>query len=104
MLSAAPAPRRPPGAPPPPPPPPRRRAGPARRRRVPRRVPPARLEAITDTAGIAPRIEKMLPAGVRHRQLRVRTMLLGMQLALADRRSAHLTEVHAALTSLTGAD
>ncbi len=68
------------------------------------RVPLARLEAIIDNAGIAPRIEKMLPAGVRHRQLRVRTMLLGMQLALDDRRSAHLTEVHAALTSLTGAD
>jgi hypothetical protein len=68
------------------------------------RVPLARLEAIIDNAGIAPRIEKMLPAGVRHRQLRVRTMLLGMQLAQDDRRSAHLTEVHAALTSLTDAD
>src|SRR5260221_712790 len=56
------------------------------------------------TTGIAPRIEKMLPAGVRPRQLRGRTMLLGMQLAQDDRRSAHLTEVHATLTSLTDAD
>jgi hypothetical protein len=42
----------------------------------------------------------MLPAGVRQRQLHPRTLLAGMQLALDDRRPAHLTEVHAALTSL----
>jgi hypothetical protein len=63
-----------------------------------------RLEDIIDTSGAAPRIEAMLPAGVRHRQLRVRTLLLGMQLALADRRPAHLTEVHAALITLPGPD
>jgi len=37
---------------------------------------------------------------VRHRQLRTRTLLTGMMLALDDRRPAYLTEVRAALTSL----
>jgi len=63
-----------------------------------------RLEDIIDTSGTAPRIEALLPIGVRCRQLRVRTLLLGMLLALADRRPAHLTEVHAALTALPAAD
>jgi hypothetical protein len=62
------------------------------------------LEDIISTSGAAPRIEAMLPTGVRHRQLRVATLLLGMLLALADRRAAHLTEVHAALTTLPGPD
>jgi hypothetical protein len=60
----------------------------------------AALEAIIDTSGIAPRIEVLLPAGVRHRQLRVRTLIPGMLLALDGRRPAFLTEVHAALTTL----
>ena len=64
----------------------------------------ARLEDIIDTSGTAPRIEALLPTGVRCRQLRVRTLLLGMLLTLADRRPAHLTEVHAALTALPAAD
>ena len=63
-----------------------------------------RLEDIIDASGIAPRIEAMLPIGVRCRQLRVRTLLLGMMLTLADRRPAHLTEVHAALTILPAGD
>ena len=63
-----------------------------------------RLEDIIDVSGAAPRIEALLPIGVRHRQLRVRTLILGMQLTLADRRPAHLTEVHAALISLPEAD
>jgi hypothetical protein len=67
-------------------------------------IPLARLEAIIDTSGVAARIEALLPAGVRHRQLRVPTLLLGMLLALADRRPAFLTEVHAALTTLPRAD
>jgi hypothetical protein len=58
------------------------------------------LEAIIDSSGIALRIEILLPAGVRHRQLRVRTLILGMLLTLAGRRPAFLTEVHAALTAL----
>jgi hypothetical protein len=67
-------------------------------------IPPAVLEALIEASGIAPRIEALLPAGVRHRQLSVRTLLLGMLLALADRRPAHLTEMHAALTALPAAD
>ena len=65
-------------------------------------IPLPRLEDIIEASGIAPRIEALLPAGVRHRQLRVATLLLGMMLTLADRRPAHLTEVHAALTALPG--
>jgi hypothetical protein len=42
----------------------------------------------------------MLPAGVRPRQLSVRTLLAGMCLAQADHRPAHLTRVHQALASL----
>jgi hypothetical protein len=64
----------------------------------------ARAEDIIDGSGTAPLIEALLPAGVRHRQLRVRTLLAGMMLTLADRRPAHLTEVHAALTALTAED
>jgi hypothetical protein len=64
----------------------------------------AALEEIIDTSGIAPRIELLLPAGVRHRQLRVRTLLAGMMLSQADQRPAHLTRVRDALTSLPEPD
>jgi hypothetical protein len=63
-------------------------------------IPLAAFEEIIDASGTAPRIEAMLPAGVRARQLLVRTLLLGMLLALADHRPAHLTRVHQALTAL----
>jgi hypothetical protein len=59
----------------------------------------ARIEDFIDTSGVAPRIEALRPAGVRHRQLQVRTLLTGMLLAMADRRPACLTEAHAALTA-----
>jgi hypothetical protein len=62
----------------------------------------AAAERVIDASGIAPRIEDMLPSGVRARQLAVRTLLLGMMLAAADGRPAHLTRVHQALTSLPG--
>ena len=58
------------------------------------------LEDITDRSGVAPRIELLLPTGVRARQLAVRTLLLGMLIVLADHRPAHLTRVHQALTAL----
>ena len=61
-------------------------------------------EAIIDASGAAPRIEALLPIGVRHRQLKASTLLLGMMLTLADRRPAHLTGVHAALTGLPAGD
>ena len=64
----------------------------------------AGLEDIIGRARVAARIEALLPIGVRHRQLPVRTLLLGMALALADHRPAHLTRVHAALTSLPAGD
>lgn len=49
---------------------------------------------------MAPRIEALLPVGVRRRQLCVRTLLLGMLMCLADHRPAHLTRVHACLCDL----
>ena len=67
-------------------------------------IPPAGLETIIEASGIAPRIEALLPIGVRHRQLRVATLILGMMLTQADRPPAHLTGVHAALTALPAAD
>jgi hypothetical protein len=67
-------------------------------------IPLAVLENIIDASGVAPAIEALLPAGVRHRQLTVRTLFLGMMLALADDRPAHLTRVYQALTALPGPD
>jgi hypothetical protein len=63
-----------------------------------------RLEAIVDRAPIAARIEARLPVGMRPRQLSVRTLLLGMLIALADARPAHLRRVHQALLSLPESD
>jgi hypothetical protein len=63
-------------------------------------IPLAVFEAVIDASSAAPRIEAMLPTGVRPRQLKVRTLLAGMCLAQADHRPAHLTRVHQALTSL----
>ena len=57
-------------------------------------IPLARLEEITDASGVAPRIEGMLPAGVRARQLPVRTLLLGMMLSSRDRKSTRLNSSH----------
>ncbi len=65
-------------------------------------TPPAASGEIIDASGVAPRIEAMLPAGVRPRQLKARTLLAGMCLAQAGHRPAHLTRVHQALTSLPG--
>jgi len=67
-------------------------------------IPLAALEEIIDTSGIAPRIELLLPIGVRRRQLRVRTLLAGMMLSQAGQRPAHLTRVRDALTALPEPD
>jgi hypothetical protein len=67
-------------------------------------IPLARIEEIIDASGAAPRIEALLPTGVRHRQLRARTLLAGMLLCQADHRPAHLTRVRDALTALPPAD
>ena len=64
----------------------------------------AALEKIIDASGAAPRIEAMLPIGVRPRQLTVRTLLAGLCLTQADGRPAHLTRVHHALTALPEPD
>jgi hypothetical protein len=58
------------------------------------------FERIVDDAGVAPQIEALLPVGVRPRQLRVRTLLVGILLALLDGRPAHLSRAHAALVAL----
>ena len=63
-------------------------------------IPLAALEGLIDVCGVAPRIEALLPTGVRHRQLTVRTLILGMMLALADDRPAHLVRVHEALIAV----
>jgi hypothetical protein len=67
-------------------------------------VPLTRLEKIIGRSGAAGRIEAMLPAGARRRQLSVRTLLIGMLLAQDAGQPAHLTRAHAALTSLPAAD
>ena len=67
-------------------------------------IPLAVFEEIIDASGVAPRIEAMLPIGVRHRQLRVRTLLAGMMLSQAGHRPAHLTRVRDALTALPEPD
>ena len=63
-------------------------------------IPLAALEEIIDASGIAPRIELLLPTGVRRRQLAVRTLLAGMMLSQADHRPAHLTRVQEVLVTL----
>jgi hypothetical protein len=67
-------------------------------------IPLAALEDIIDCSGAPQRIEALLPAGVRGRQLAVRTLLTGMLMVLADGRPAQLTRVHAALIALSPAD
>ena len=67
-------------------------------------IPLAAFEEIIDASGVAPRIEAILPIGVRPRQLSVRALLAGMCLTQADGRPAHLTRVHQALTGLPGDD
>ncbi|MCC6227367.1 MAG: hypothetical protein IT195_13310 [Microthrixaceae bacterium] len=58
------------------------------------------LEAIVDTSGVAELIEQHMPTGGRPRQLPVRTLLVGILLAIADDRPAQLTRVHQALVAL----
>ena len=62
-----------------------------------------RLEGVLDASGVAPRLEALLPLGVRPRQLRVRTLLLGLLLCQLDGRPAHLTRVHRSLVEFDAA-
>jgi len=63
-----------------------------------------RLERVVDRSGIAPRIEALLPIGVRPRQLSARTLLVGMLLVACEGRPAHLSRVHEALLCLPEAE
>lgn len=63
-----------------------------------------RSERVIDASDVASAIEALLPYGARPRQLRVRTLLLGMVLCARDGRPAHLTRVHQALLSLPALD
>ena len=58
------------------------------------------VEEIIDASATAERIEALLPAGVRPRQLKARTLLVGMTLAMHAGRDALLTGVREALTAL----
>jgi hypothetical protein len=58
-----------------------------------------RIEQIIDASAVAD-IELLLPTGVRPRQLKVTTLLIGMTLAARAGRQAFLTDVHATLTGL----
>jgi hypothetical protein len=51
-------------------------------------IPLGVFEEVIDAAGVAPRMEAMLPIGVRPRQLKIRTLLAGMCLTQADGRPA----------------
>lgn len=64
----------------------------------------ARVEAIIDASAIATRIELSLPAGVRPRQLTVRTLLAGMILTMLDSRDALLSNVHRTLLALPASE
>jgi hypothetical protein len=61
-------------------------------------------EAIVDRSGVAEVIEARLPCGVRRRQLRIRTMLVGALCALGDDRPGYLVRIHRALVSLDPAE
>ena len=60
----------------------------------------ARVEEVIDAAAITKRIEMLLPAGVRPRQLKMRTLLIGMTLTMREGRDALLTGVHKTLLAL----
>ena len=64
----------------------------------------ARIERIIDASGVAARIEALLPVGVRPRQLSVRTLMVGMALAMLAGRVAHLTNVLGAVRALPADD
>lgn len=63
-----------------------------------------RVEAIIDASGIAAQIELLLPTGVRPRQLKVRTMLVGMVLTMLNGRGALLKNIHRTLLGLPETD
>lgn len=63
-----------------------------------------RVEEIIDASGVAARIEALLPIGVRPRQLKVRTLIAGMLLAMLSGREAFLRNAHKTLLELPSQD
>jgi hypothetical protein len=63
-------------------------------------IPLTRLEAVLVRSEASERVEVLLPAGGRPRQLSVHALFVGMLLAQADGRPGHLTRVHEALVTL----
>jgi len=59
-----------------------------------------RIERVIDASRLAHRIEALLPAGVRARQLQARTLLVGIVLAMLAGREAFLRNVHKLLLAL----
>ena len=62
------------------------------------------MEEIVDASREAERIEVLLPVGVRPRQLRARTLLIGMVLAMLAGCDALLTNILRTLLELSEAD
>ena len=62
-----------------------------------------RIEQIIDASGVAD-FELLLPIGVRPRQLKLTTLLIGMTLTARAGRPALLTDVHTTLTGLPPED
>ena len=63
-----------------------------------------RAEAVIDASGVAEVLEARLGVGPRPRQLAVRTLLVGIVMAIGDDRPAQLVRVHRALLSLARRD
>jgi hypothetical protein len=64
----------------------------------------AAAEALVDRIELCAELEVALGIGVRPRQLSVRTLLVGIIVALGDDRPAHLSRVHRCLLGLSGSD
>ena len=62
------------------------------------------IEEVIDASGAAAALEARIAGGGRPRQLKVRTLLVGICLALSDHRPAHLTRIHEALVKLSDDD
>lgn len=59
-----------------------------------------RVEKLIDSSGIVEVLEPLLPAGGRHRDLSLRTLLVGLGLTAAGNSSLYLKTVHAILLAL----
>ncbi|MHB1989149.1 MAG: hypothetical protein ACYCSF_14445 [Acidimicrobiales bacterium] len=62
------------------------------------------LEEVVDRSQVTELIDPLMPSGGRPRQLSVRSLFVGILLAMSDQRPAHLTRVHRALVGLPEPD